>query len=196
MPNDVHSKNVMARVLLLLSELRHLPNFIMIPIRVFAQLKPLVKWPNPSARSQLANISCVFGELDDALIASIQEHLRKILEENAPGDTLKKHLVATFGATCTDVDRIAEASGNEPAILAILALIRVEGNDIMEDFVITGGKAANVKDVEDAIRSFYAARGFAVDSFAGEMFAEKDGHLRSVGYGLRPDGVAVTFLGR
>lgn len=199
LPRDVRSKSIVAKILLLLLEIRHMTGFTPSTIRVFKWLDKIITWPGPVADIELANIASVFPGLDDVLISSLQAYLRAVLAENAPKDTLKEHFAVTFGAVCTDVDRIALAGGNEMTIMAMITVLLEDSNDTLEDFIAKTRVPVSDEAIEEAIRSFYAARKFDVLFFGGEnIIADIEGHLRSIAYENRsgePDGYIAATVG-
>ena len=171
LPTDPRSRNIVIRTIVFLSQARHMENFLFLPIRVFGALK--VSWPNPTARLELNNIVGVFSELDDQTIAAIQGFLWKAWEENYPQDSLRAHFAATFGATCINTDH-DPADGGPSLEMTMLQVSLRNSVDVLEDFTMaTDGQIAN-EEIYRAIETFYAGRGYKVDSSDGFVIAEKN----------------------
>jgi len=172
LPTDPRSRNIVVRAVLFLSQARHAENFIILPIKIFNMLK--VAWPSPRARPDLNNIVCVFSELDDQTIATIQDFLREAWEENYPQDSLRAHFAATFGATCVNTEH--DATDGDPWLQMTMLQVSLRNSvDVLEDFTMTVDRQIMNEDIYRAIEAFYAGRGYSVDSSNGFVVVKKNG---------------------
>jgi hypothetical protein len=197
--NEPRSRNILLRVLLLLLQVRNLPDFELLPIKVFAALQGSIVWPSSRARFDLGPIVGCFFTLDDLTVAAIREHLQTLLNNAAPKPSLKEHFAKAFSISCADTDHIAKVGSNPAAIMTMLAITLENSINVLEDFTAKTPVPLTDTKIREAIRAFYAAQGYIVSFINGDGFADKDEHLLAIKYSNHSSGtdgnIMVTVRG-
>ncbi len=188
LPDNPRSRNVVARVLLLLLRIRNAPGFGSAAANAFTML-PTIAWPDQFAEATLSSYACAFPFLDDAIIESIQGCLQKLLDENSPKDPLRPHLATTFGVTCADRDHLARVDDNPAAMVSMFMITLQTSVDVDEDFVMNTATPLSNEEISAAVRTFYETRGYVVRS-ADNLFAVQKGDEQ---LGVKYSNLSATY---
>ena len=157
LPDDPRSRNILVRVLLLLLQIRHAPEFWQLPTKVFAQLN--VNWPRHASHFSLGPAAAAFSDIDEVTVEAIRGYLLTRLAELAPKNSLRAHLRRTFDLLCTDTDHLAHVADNPGAMIPMFMIVLKTGADVAEDFTMWCSLPLDDDDISTAIRMFYGPLG-------------------------------------
>ncbi len=174
LPTEVRSRRIMAKVVILLTSVRHMPNFEMLPLSILTELD-MVSWPNRGMMFKLGEIIGCFGDFDEAGIGEIKAAMQKILDETAPVDSLKEHLAKEFNTACEDNHHISKPGAGFPLQLLSLSTTLVINIAALEDFSVTNTPVLSDGEIEKSIGAYFVSRGYQVRFCPGLIFADKDG---------------------